>query len=100
MLEPQSIRIAPLTREHAEDIATWRYDAPYDVYDMVGSDPIAPTVIISAPAAGVVSGTIAINAAASDNVRVMGVQFMLDGAPFGAEVMAAPYSVSWNTEGA
>jgi ribosomal-protein-alanine N-acetyltransferase len=28
-----------LTREHAEDISTWRYDAPYDVYDMSRVDP-------------------------------------------------------------
>ena len=34
-----TIHIAPLTREHAEDISTWRYDAPYGVYDMVGVDP-------------------------------------------------------------
>jgi len=40
-IEPQSIHIAPLTRQQAEDIATWRYDAPYDVYDMVGTDPDA-----------------------------------------------------------
>ena len=38
-IEPHSIHIAPLTREHAEDISTWRYEAPYDVYDMVGTDP-------------------------------------------------------------
>ena len=34
-----SIHVAPLTREHAEDIATWRYAAPYGTYDMVGTDP-------------------------------------------------------------
>ena len=38
-IDVESIRIAPLTREHAEDISTWRYAAPYDVYDMVGADP-------------------------------------------------------------
>ena len=38
-IDPQSIRIASLTREHAEDISTWRYPAPYDTYDMVGADP-------------------------------------------------------------
>lgn len=38
-IDPDSIRIGPLTREHAEDICTWRYDAPYDCYDMVGVDP-------------------------------------------------------------
>jgi len=40
-IDPGSIHIVPLTREHAEDISTWRYDAPYDVYDMVGTDPDA-----------------------------------------------------------
>jgi ribosomal-protein-alanine N-acetyltransferase len=34
-----TIHIAPVTREHAEDICTWRYGAPYDVYDMVGMNP-------------------------------------------------------------
>ena len=34
-----SIHIAPLTRAHAEDIATWQYTAPYDTYDMIGTDP-------------------------------------------------------------
>lgn len=34
-----SVHVAPLTREHAEDIATWRYAAPYGTYDMVGADP-------------------------------------------------------------
>jgi len=38
-IDPRSIHIAPLTREHAEDISTWRYDAPYDLYDLVGADP-------------------------------------------------------------
>jgi len=28
-----------LTREHAKDISTWRYATPYDLYDMVGTDP-------------------------------------------------------------
>ena len=39
MIDPATIRIAALTREHAEDLATWRYDAPYDVYDLAGADP-------------------------------------------------------------
>lgn len=38
-IDPGTIRVARLTREHAEDIATWRYDPPYDVYDMDGADP-------------------------------------------------------------
>ena len=38
-IDPASLRIAPLTRAHAEDLATWAYAAPYDVYDMAGADP-------------------------------------------------------------
>ncbi len=33
------MRIAPLTLEHAVDICTWHYPAPYDCYDMTGADP-------------------------------------------------------------
>jgi ribosomal-protein-alanine N-acetyltransferase len=38
-VDPASIRIVPLTRAHAEDIVTWRYAAPYDVYDMTDAAP-------------------------------------------------------------
>src|SRR5439155_6967926 len=44
-----------------------------------------------------VAGTITVSASASDNVGVVGVQFKLDGTNLGAEVTAAPYSVSWTT---
>ena len=33
------MRIAPLRREHALEICSWRYDAPYECYDMAGADP-------------------------------------------------------------
>lgn len=33
------MRIAPLRREHALDICTWRYPPPYDCYDMTDADP-------------------------------------------------------------
>jgi len=39
--EHGSIHIAPLTLEHAEDISTWRYQAPYDIYDMAEVSPEA-----------------------------------------------------------
>lgn len=34
-----AMRIAPLRREHALDICTWRYPPPYDCYDMTDADP-------------------------------------------------------------
>ena len=66
----------------------------------VHNDTIPPTVSITAPAAGAtVSGTITVSATATDDVSVAGVQFKLDGVNLGAEVIAAPYAISWNTAG-
>jgi glucose/arabinose dehydrogenase/chitodextrinase len=62
------------------------------------ADTTAPTLSLTAPANGAtVSGTINVTADASDNVGVVGVQFLLDGDNLGAEDTTAPYSVSWNT---
>src|SRR5207302_1674987 len=64
----------------------------------VFNDTTPPTVSISSPASGTTVGaTISVTASASDNVGVVGVQFLLDGANLGAEDTSAPYSVSWNT---
>ena len=68
-----------------------------DMNTPVAPDNENPTVALSAPAAGEVSGTISINANASDNTGVAGVQFLPDGANLGAEDLVAPYSFSWNT---
>lgn len=62
------------------------------------ADTSDPTVSLTAPASGArVTGTVTVNASASDNVGVVGVQFTLDDAPLGAEDRTAPYAVSWNT---
>jgi glucose/arabinose dehydrogenase/PKD repeat protein len=64
-------------------------------------DTTAPTVSVTAPAAGAtVSATTTVTASAADNVGVAGVQFLLDGANLGAEDPTAPYSVPWDTTGA
>lgn len=34
-----AMQVAPLRREHALDICTWRYTPPYDCYDMADADP-------------------------------------------------------------
>jgi hypothetical protein len=61
-------------------------------------DSVPPTVALTSPATGAqVSGTITLNADASDNIAVVGVQFMLNGSPIGAEDTSAPYSVNWNS---
>ncbi len=62
------------------------------------ADTTPPTVSMTAPTAGAtVTGTVTVSASASDNVGVASVQFKLDGVNLGAEVTAAPYSVSWDT---
>src|SRR5206468_1618232 len=43
------------------------------------------------------AGLVSVSATATDNVGVVGVQFKLDGVNLGAELTAAPYSISWTT---
>src|SRR5206468_3958321 len=61
-------------------------------------DTVAPTVSLTAPADGAsVSGVVTVNATASDNAAVTGVQFKLDGVNLGAEDTTNPYSANWDT---
>jgi glucose/arabinose dehydrogenase len=61
---------------------------------------LPPVVAVTAPTAGsTVSGTVTLKATASDDVGVSGVQFLVDGAAFGAEDTVAPYEISWPSTG-
>ncbi|MEK6843927.1 MAG: Ig-like domain-containing protein [Nanoarchaeota archaeon] len=61
-------------------------------------DTTLPTVSITTPLNGsIVSNTITVNATASDNVGVAGVQFLIDGANIGSEDLTTPYSILWNS---
>jgi [ribosomal protein S18]-alanine N-acetyltransferase len=42
------VRIVPMTLAYAADIVTWRYDAPYDCYDMTSAD----AAFLANPASG------------------------------------------------
>lgn len=65
------------------------------------ADTKPPTVSFAEPVAGAtVSGTVAISANATDDVKVVGVRFELNGSPLGGEIVAAPYTTSWNATGA
>src|SRR6185295_2822114 len=64
-------------------------------------DTTPPSVSMTAPANGsTVSATVTLTANASDNVRVVGVQFKVDGVNVGAEDTTSPYSAPWNTTSA
>jgi poly(hydroxyalkanoate) depolymerase family esterase len=59
-------------------------------------DGSAPSVVLTAPAeASIVSGTVTLNASASDDVGVDRVDFLLDGSLLGTD-MSAPYTLAWN----
>lgn len=58
-------------------------------------DITAPQVSVISPVTGAqLSGTYPLSATASDNIGVAAVQFIVDGADFGAEVSAAPYTLA------
>ncbi len=61
-------------------------------------DTEVPVVSVTAPAEGAtVSGVVALDATASDNVGVVGVQFQVNGVNEGAEDTVAPYTVNWDS---
>jgi O-glycosyl hydrolase len=85
------------------DRALTRAEIQADKDRPIGSAPdiVAPTISLSSPAEeATVSGTVSVTAAASDNVAVVGVQFLLDGENLGPEDVEAPYATSWNTAAA
>jgi hypothetical protein len=83
-------------------------DFPYEIIDGAGrttmgivrisvtGDVILPTVSISSPTGGTVSGSVLVRALASDNAGVTGVTFF-DGAFPIATVAAAPFETPWAT---
>jgi methionine-rich copper-binding protein CopC len=63
-----------------------------------GADTTPPVVNLDAIAAEV-DGTVTLTAQASDDVRVVAVEFFVDGVSLGADV-SAPYAVAWDTTAA
>jgi uncharacterized repeat protein (TIGR01451 family) len=62
------------------------------------ADTTVPTVSLTGPAAGAtLSGIANLSATASDDVGVVGVQFLVDGNAAGAEDTSSPYLVGWNS---
>jgi uncharacterized protein (TIGR03118 family) len=73
-------------------------DGLYGRIDLGATAPdiVAPTVALTAPAAGNVNGTVAVTANAADNVGVAQVEFFAGTTSIGVDT-TAPYSVDWNT---
>lgn len=61
-------------------------------------DTQAPTVGITSPGGGTVSGNVTISASASDNTAVTSVRFYINGALVRSD-SSAPYTYSWDTTG-
>jgi peptidoglycan/xylan/chitin deacetylase (PgdA/CDA1 family) len=62
-----------------------------------GADSTAPTVSLTAPTGGAnVSGIVALSAAASDNIAIDHVDFLVDGSLVGSSVIG-PFGYGWNS---
>ncbi|MGE5392145.1 MAG: Ig-like domain-containing protein, partial [Candidatus Saccharibacteria bacterium] len=85
----------------ARDAAGNTASSPAIQVTVNNADTVPPSVSIASPADGAqVSGVAPINAIASDNIGVSGVQFKIDGVNVGPEDTSAPYSAAWDTTAA
>jgi hypothetical protein len=68
-------------------------------YVQAGGTTGPPTVTITSPSAGTVSGTQTLTATCTPQgaATCTSVQFTIDGFPFGAPDTSSPYTTSWNT---
>jgi hypothetical protein len=100
--ERQVVRVALRGGGLAEACGTTGYDDRDDVViatEYGTPDTTSPTVSISAPAAGAkVRDTVAVSAAAADDVGVARVDFEVDGS-FLSFDEAAPFTADWDTSG-
>ena len=63
----------------------------------VTGDTVSPTVSITAPLGGTVSGNVLVKASASDNVGVTSVSFFDGITQIGSDDTSSPYQVTWAT---
>ena len=90
LLQPGINLLTVTARDGAGNTSSAALTATYDA--------TLPAVNLTSPVAGATaSGTATVAAAASDNIGVVGVQFLLDGVALGAEQLSAPYSLAWAT---
>lgn len=102
--DPDQMRRVPLIM--SSDFAAAQYDLSQSMMTNAKGKPVkpstkgditAPSVSITSPANGAtVSGTVSIQATASDNVGVTSVTIVVDGKTL-ATLTASPYTYAWNT---
>jgi hypothetical protein len=82
----------------AEDAAGNVGPKSNETFTSVFEDATPPTVAIASPGSGaVLTGVASVSAAAGDDIGVLGVQFLLDGASLNAEDTVPPFTTDWNT---
>ncbi len=106
--------VGPSGRLESGVVTAFALNAPYEDGDwpmnlhdpqntavrMLPPDRTPPVVTITAPADGAtVSGFVTLAAAATDNIHLTGVQFLVDGLNVGAEDSMAPFTLNWSTQG-
>ncbi|HYR16318.1 MAG TPA: Ig-like domain-containing protein, partial [Mycobacterium sp.] len=86
--------LTAIARDAAGNLTT---SAPVTV-SVFNADTVPPAVSIGSPLnTATVRGTVSVQAAASDNQGVAGVQFLIDGASLGTELTTPPYTIAWDT---
>lgn len=101
-------QIVSLLESTAVDLGTTGYDEHYGfgrvsaanavtaAMQAMASDTQPPTVSITSPAGGTVSGIVAVNVSSADNVGVTHVDLLVDGATIASDSVA-PYGFSWDS---
>lgn len=85
----------PLSDAQINALASWiDSGAPFD--DVGGTPDTSAPVVTITPVSSPVTGTVVLSAAAVDDIGVIEVRYLLDGALLGISPVA-PYSVAWDT---
>ena len=95
--DPDEVTDAVLNTATPGSLSNIGADSPNLVlYVAALGDKTAPTVALTAPAVGVVTGSVDITATASDNLQVSSVEFYYANTLIGVD-STAPYSAGWHT---
>lgn len=79
-------------------VGTSTHTVDIRMQSLSGSDVTPPTVSVTSPVDGaLLSGAVTLSAAATDNVGVYGVRFLVDGVEVGTEATTSPYTLLWNS---